>query len=133
MQIQTRISADDDSPEIFNNQLPWDEKIFPWQDLAVVEIDEVLNWKDTLMTSFSLNNMPKSLGIIADNDCTIDGDAIVFVREDARRNASARSVQSEALVPPFAVTPPASGRRSGDDAAGRQLLDLRPLVLALRI
>ena len=64
MQIQTRIAADDDSPEIFNNQIPWDEKIFPWQDLAVVEIDEILSWRDSLMTSFSLNNLPKSLRII---------------------------------------------------------------------
>jgi hypothetical protein len=64
MQIQTRIAADDDSPEIFNNQIPWDDKIFPWQDLAVVEIDEILNWHDSLMTSFSLNNLPKTLAII---------------------------------------------------------------------
>ncbi|MBP7239253.1 MAG: hypothetical protein KBA14_03440 [Saprospiraceae bacterium] len=64
MQIQTRIAADDDNPEIFNNQIPWDEKIFPWQDLAVIEINEILSWRESLMTSFSLNNMPKSLGII---------------------------------------------------------------------
>ena len=64
MQIQTRIAADDDSPEIFNNQIPWDEKIFPWQDMAVVEIDEILSWRDSLRTSFSLNNLPKSLAII---------------------------------------------------------------------
>lgn len=64
MQIQTRIAADDDSPEIFNNQIPWDEHVFPWHDLAVVEMHEILSWKESLRTSFSLNNLPKSLGYI---------------------------------------------------------------------
>jgi len=64
MQIQLRIAKDDDSPEIFNNQIPWDENIFPWQDLAIVQVKEVLDWRETLKTSFSLNHMPKSLGII---------------------------------------------------------------------
>jgi arachidonate 5-lipoxygenase len=64
MQIQLRTASDDDNPEIFNNQLPWDEDIFPWQDLAVVDITETLSWKESLKTSFSLNHMPKNLDII---------------------------------------------------------------------
>jgi arachidonate 5-lipoxygenase len=64
MQIQLRIAKDDDNPEVFNNMKPWDENIYPWQDLAIVEINEVLDWKESLKTSFSLNNMPKNLGII---------------------------------------------------------------------
>lgn len=64
MQIQTRIAQDDDDPEIFNNMIPWDEKAHPWQDLAVIEIDRPMDWKESTITSFSVNNMPKSLGII---------------------------------------------------------------------
>ena len=76
---------------------------------------------------------PTSLGIIGNNDCTIDGNAMEFVREDARQSVSAPSVQSGAALPLFVLTPPASGRHSGDDAAGHRLLDLRPLAFALRI
>lgn len=64
LQIQTRIANDDDSPEIFNNQKPWDEKVFPWHDLAIININRNLSWEESTLTSFSLNNMPKSLGII---------------------------------------------------------------------
>lgn len=64
MQIQTRMAQDDDDPEIFNNMVPWDEKAFPWHDLAVIEIDETLDWIESTKSCFSLNNMPKSLGII---------------------------------------------------------------------
>jgi len=71
--------------------------------------------------------------IITNDDCTISGNAIVFVREDARRSTSAPTVQNGALVPQFAFTSPASGSLSGYEEAGRQLLESRPLVLALRI
>ena len=64
MQIQLRIAKDDDSQEVFNNMTPWDEQIYPWQDLAIVEITEILDWIESLKTSFSLNNMPKTLGIL---------------------------------------------------------------------
>lgn len=64
LQIQTRIAQDDDDPEIFNNMIPWDDKAHPWYDLAVIEINSTLDWKESTMTSFSLNNMPKSLGYI---------------------------------------------------------------------
>ena len=74
-----------------------------------------------------------SPGIFAKDDCTVSSNAIVFVREDARRSTSAPTVQSGVLVPQFAFTPPASGSLSGYEAAGRQLLESRPLVLALRI
>jgi len=71
--------------------------------------------------------------IIANDDCTVSGSAIVFVREDARRSASAPTVQGGDLVPQSAWTPPASGRLSRYEAASRGLLELRPLMLALRI
>ena len=61
MQIQTREATDMDDPEIFNNMVPWNEK---WQDLAIIDINEVLDWTSSNLTSFSLNNMPATLGII---------------------------------------------------------------------
>ncbi len=33
-------------------------------DLAVIDIEEVLDWTESNLTSFSLNNMPDSLGIL---------------------------------------------------------------------
>jgi len=74
-----------------------------------------------------------SPGVLANDECTVSGNAIVFVREDARRSTSAPTVQSGVLVPLFAFTPPVSGRHSGYEAAGRHLLESRPLVIALRI
>jgi len=64
MQIQTREAVDNEDPEVFNNMNVWDEKDYPWFDLAVIEIDEVLDWTDSNLTSFSLNNMPQGLGIL---------------------------------------------------------------------
>jgi arachidonate 5-lipoxygenase len=64
LQIQTRIAQDDDDPEIFNNMEVWNEEIFPWHDLAVIEIEKTLDWKGSTKTSFSVRNMPKTLGYI---------------------------------------------------------------------
>ena len=74
-----------------------------------------------------------SPAIIANDDCTISGSAIVFVREDARRSTSAPTVRGGALVPQSALTPPVSSRLSRYEAASRGLPELRPLILALRI
>lgn len=74
-----------------------------------------------------------SAAIIANDDCTVSGSSIVFVREDARRSTSAPTVQGGDLVPQSALTPPASGRLSRYEPASRGLLELRPLMLALRI
>ena len=74
-----------------------------------------------------------SPAIIANDDCTVSGSAIVFVREDARRSTSAPTVQGGDLVPQSALTPPASGRHSRYEAASRGPLESRPLMLALRI
>lgn len=64
LQIQLRMAADDEDPEIFNNMKPWDTRIFPWMDLAHFEINECLDWKESTKSSFSVGNMPKSLGLI---------------------------------------------------------------------
>ena len=64
MQIQLREAVEGEDPEVFNNMRVWDEAEYPWHDLAVIEIDEVLDWTESNLTSFSLNNMPESLGIL---------------------------------------------------------------------
>ncbi len=64
MQIQLLTASQSEDPEIFNNMVVWDEEDCPWMDLAVLEVDTVLNWADSNMSSFSLNNMPDTLGII---------------------------------------------------------------------
>ena len=61
LQMQLRKANDDDSPEVFNNMVVWDEKLYPWQDLAEIEITQILSWHESLRTSFSMNNMPENL------------------------------------------------------------------------
>ncbi len=64
LQIQVRMAHDDENPEIFNNMLPWPEELFPWHDLAVLDIERTLDWEASTRMGFSLNNMPKTLGYI---------------------------------------------------------------------
>lgn len=64
VQIQTRVANDDDDPEVFNNMIVWDERIHPWEDLAVMEIEEALDWRESTAMSFSVGNMPKTLGVL---------------------------------------------------------------------
>lgn len=65
LQIQTRpVSDGDHDPELCNNMVVWDEDCFPWHDLGVMEISNTLDWRESTLTSFSVNNMPKGLGAI---------------------------------------------------------------------
>ncbi len=68
LQIQTRMAQDDEDPEIFNNMVPWCEEIYPWHDLAILEMEKTLDWEGSTRTSFSLKNMPKTLGYIPATD-----------------------------------------------------------------
>ena len=71
--------------------------------------------------------------VVANDDCAVNANPVVFVREDGRRSASAPDVARAVAVAGFAFTPPAAGTLSGYEPNGRLLLELRPLVLALRI
>ena len=64
LQLQLRLANEDDDPEIFNNMRPWDDKQFPWKDIAEFEVKEIMDWKESTMTTYSMKNMPKSLSII---------------------------------------------------------------------
>jgi hypothetical protein len=39
----------------------WDESVYPWQELAVIDIEKTLDWEESLLTTFSVKNMPKTL------------------------------------------------------------------------
>jgi hypothetical protein len=58
---------------------------------------------------------------------------VAFVREDARRTAAAPDAENALVVPRFRLAPSPTSLRSGFEAGRRQLLEERPLILALRI
>jgi len=64
LQVQIHTAMDDDSPEIFNCCAEWDERSHPWHDLAVIQVDTVLDWKRSCLTAYSLANLPKGMGVI---------------------------------------------------------------------
>lgn len=64
LQIQTREADEEQDNIILNSTILWDENIYPYHNLAVIEINEALSWVESLKTSFSLNHMPKTLGIL---------------------------------------------------------------------
>ncbi len=112
MQIQTRIAQDDDDPEIFNNMVPWDEVAHPWHDLAVIEIEEILDWKESTKTSFSLNHMPKTLGIIPAKSI-YDYNSLNYMRAHSEKAKVARLLSYRLFGYPKPI-PNNDERNSGD-------------------
>jgi len=117
LQIQTRIANDDDDPEIFNNQRPWDENVFPWHELAVIDITKNLTWKESTRTSFSLNNMPSSLGIIPAKSIH-DYNSLNYLRSHAELARKARmfSYKIKGFPPPI----PNDDNRNVSDWSGKE-------------
>ena len=77
---------------------------------------------------------PQAPGIVGNDECPVNGSSpIVFAPEDGRRSASSLDVAGAPGVAPFVFTPPAAGIHSANELNSRLLLELRPLVLALRI
>lgn len=64
LQIQLRVASDDEDKEVFNNMIVWNEKKYPWRELAYFEVTKTLDWAESTRTTFSVNNMPKMLGIL---------------------------------------------------------------------
>ena len=64
LQVQLRDQTPNQDSIIFNCCVDWDEKDFPWRTLGVMEIQESLSWNESNLLTFSINNMPKSLGIL---------------------------------------------------------------------
>jgi len=112
MQIQTRVAQDDDDPEIFNNMVSWDEKAHPWHDLAKIEINTALDWKESTKTSFSLNHMPKTLGIIKAKNI-YDYNSLNYMRAHSEKAKIARMLSYRIFGYPKSI-PNNEDRNSGD-------------------
>jgi len=65
LQIQLRLPPpnEDDRPEWLSSAVPWDETMFPYLDLAELEVDEALSYKESMLTWFDLGNHPRSLPV----------------------------------------------------------------------
>ncbi|NND14879.1 MAG: hypothetical protein HKN89_00980, partial [Eudoraea sp.] len=72
-------AADDDDEEIFNCCREWEADNHPWMDLAVIEIEKTLSWKESCLTAFSLGNLPKGLGILP-SDSIYDYNSLNYMR-----------------------------------------------------
>jgi hypothetical protein len=68
-----------------------------------------------------------------DDKCNnVAAGAVVFVRQDGRRTASAPDAQNAVIVPRFRFVPPPTDSRSRYDSRRQLLLEERPLI-GLRI
>ena len=115
MQIQDDVQ-DDEDPEVFNNMVVWDEDAHPWQDLAVIDIDKTLDWKDSLLTTFSVNNMPKTLGVLPANSI-YDYNSLNYLRAHSELARMARSspTSSSACLRPSPTTTIAMSRNGANE------------------
>jgi hypothetical protein len=102
MQIQLHTASDSDDPEVFNNLVLWDEDSHPWHDLAHFNIEETLDWKESNMTTFSVNNMPKSLGVLPAKSI-YDYNSLNYLRSHSEIARKARwlSYKIFGMVPPI--------------------------------
>jgi hypothetical protein len=102
LQIQLRTASDDDDPEVFNNMVLWDDRIYPWVDLAYFNIEKVLDWKESTMTTFSVNNMPRTLGVLPAKSI-YDYNSLNYMRSHSEIARKARwlSYKIYGMVPPI--------------------------------
>jgi arachidonate 5-lipoxygenase len=65
LQIQLRLPPPDEKvqPEWISASVLWDETMFPWLDLADLELVEMLSHKESMLTWFDLCHHPASLPI----------------------------------------------------------------------
>lgn len=112
LSIQLRTASDDDDPEIFNNMIPWSGKIFPWQDLAILHIEKTLDWRESTRTTFSVNNMPRTLGVLPAKSI-YDYNSLNYMRahSEIARKARMFSYKLWGMVPPI----PDNDNRNVDD------------------
>lgn len=102
LQLQLHTAADDDDPEVFNNMIVWDERTHPWHDLAYFNIERTLDWKESTMTTFSVNNMPKTLGVLPAKSI-YDYNSLNYLRahSEIARKARWLSYKLRGMVPPI--------------------------------
>lgn len=63
-QIQLRDAEPDEHQTIFNCCIDWDENDFPWRTIGVIELNAMMDWNESNVLGFGIENMPKGLGII---------------------------------------------------------------------
>lgn len=65
LQIQLRLPPPDDTlqPEWIAADVPWDESMFPYMNLAELDVLEALSYGESMLTWFDLCHHPKSLPI----------------------------------------------------------------------
>jgi arachidonate 5-lipoxygenase len=66
LQIQLRDkppSEEGPQPQWLSSAVPWDEKRFPYLDLATVELNTALSYEESMLTWFHMGNHPASLPI----------------------------------------------------------------------
>jgi arachidonate 5-lipoxygenase len=102
LQIQLHTASDDDSPEVFNNMVVWDERSHPWHDLAHFTIEKTLDWKQSTLTTFSVNNMPDTLGVLPAKSI-FDYNSLNYLRahSEIARMARMFSYKVWGMVPPI--------------------------------
>lgn len=112
LQIQIRIANDDDDDEVFNNMVVWNEVVHPWCDLATFHIDKMLDWKESCLTTFSVNNMPKTLGVLPAKSI-YDYNSLNYMRKHSEiaRKARMFSYKIFGMVPPI----PDNDNRNSED------------------
>lgn len=112
MQVQLHTASDDDDPEVFNNMVLWDERSHPWYDLAHFNIERALDWKQSTMTTFSVNNMPKTLGVLPAKSI-YDYNSLNYLRahSEIARMARMFSYKVWGMVPPI----PDNDNRNAED------------------
>lgn len=80
----------------------WDEEAYPWHELAEIHIDKTLDWVESTRSIFSVNKMPKTLGVLPAKSI-YDHNSLNYLRkhsEIARRSRN-RSYNVFGMVPPI--------------------------------
>lgn len=80
--IQLHTPQPDDSPEILNCNVAWDEATHPYLELATVELESVLPREQGERMRFSLGHHPPSLGVLP-SECVDDYNSLNYMRHKA--------------------------------------------------
>lgn len=63
-QIQIRDAKPNQNDSIFNSAINWDEKEFPWLNIGIIELNQIMDWDSSNVLGFGISNMPKGLDSI---------------------------------------------------------------------
>lgn len=102
LQLQLHTANANDSEEVFNNMVVWNEQTHPWHDLATFTIERTLDWKESTLTTFSVNNMPSTLGVLPAKSI-YDYNSLNYLRSHSEiaRKARLFSYKVWGMVPPI--------------------------------